>query len=264
MPTYNSENTLPVYLSSIQKQTYPNIEIIIVDNLSKDNTVKIATEFNARIITCKSNMSKARNIGALNARGKYFWFMDSDMELPQRIVEKCVETIEQRNIDALIIPEKSKGNSIWAKCRALDKLAYLDDEHKLACRFMRCDVFEKLNGFDERLIAGEDYDFHLRLKQSNFKYAMVEDFIYHYEISSITRFLKKYFNYGKTMPFYVKKHPVAFIKQFFIFRKTYVRNYSIFWNNPSYVPYLILFKIVQYLVSLLGVICYYLKKSLVS
>ena len=63
IPTYNSEKTLAKCLESIKNQTYKNIEVIVVDKFSVDQTVENAKKFNAKIIQSSAEMSKARNIG---------------------------------------------------------------------------------------------------------------------------------------------------------------------------------------------------------
>ena len=71
IPTYNSSSWIESCLLSIQKQSYPSIEVIIVDNFSKDDTIDIATKFNAIIINKKSERAIARNVGIKHANGKY-------------------------------------------------------------------------------------------------------------------------------------------------------------------------------------------------
>ncbi|MGY4884125.1 MAG: glycosyltransferase family 2 protein, partial [Nanobdellota archaeon] len=63
IPTYNSEGTLKQCLEKVKEQTYKNIEIIIIDSYSKDKTLEIAKEFNAKIIMCKGKLLEARILG---------------------------------------------------------------------------------------------------------------------------------------------------------------------------------------------------------
>ena len=110
IPTYNSEKTLEKCLKSIRRQTYRNLEIIVVDKFSKDRTVEIAKRFRAKIIQDYGERARAKNIGLKNAKGKYVSFVDSDMELSKDVVKECVELMEKDDkIGGTIIPERSVG-----------------------------------------------------------------------------------------------------------------------------------------------------------
>lgn len=85
MPVYNREKTLKRAIDSVLSQTYTNLELIIVDDGSTDNSVKIVEEYDdqrIKLICEKLNggANKARNIGIANASGEYIAFQDSDDE----------------------------------------------------------------------------------------------------------------------------------------------------------------------------------------
>jgi len=118
IPTYNSEKTLEKCLKSIRRQTYRNLEIIVVDKFSKDRTVEIAKRYGARIIYDEGERTRAKNIGLKKAKGKYVLFVDSDMELSKDVVEECVELAEKNNkVGGIIIPERFVGDGFWVKVR---------------------------------------------------------------------------------------------------------------------------------------------------
>ena len=94
--TRNSDKTLEKCLQSIKNQRYKNIEIIIVDQESEDNTLPIAKKFGVRIFSSPKSLfyngpSRSRNIGAKNAYGEIFYHLDSDMELSENIISESVE-----------------------------------------------------------------------------------------------------------------------------------------------------------------------------
>ena len=85
MPVYNRENYLPAALESILKQTYPNYELIAVDDGSIDSSCAIlksfADQFDGRLTIIRQENkgpSYARNRGIQAARGEYIAFLDSD------------------------------------------------------------------------------------------------------------------------------------------------------------------------------------------
>ena len=84
IPCYNVAKTLPRTLNSVREQSYKNLEIIIVNDGSKDNTLEVATKYatidpRIRLITQdNSGVSVARNNGLRNANGEYIMFLDAD------------------------------------------------------------------------------------------------------------------------------------------------------------------------------------------
>lgn len=252
-PSYNSAETIETLLSSIRRQTYPNIEIIVVDNFSSDGTEEISKKYTGMVISHKSERSEARNIGVKHATGKYVFFLDSDLELTSFIVERCVDACERQHLDGVIIPEKSKGNTFWAKCRNFEKAAYLNDKHKMSVLFMRKAAFEAVGGYDVNLVAGEDYDFNVRFSDAGYRSKMISEYMYHHETISFANILRKSYHYGKTMPRYIEKRPKGFIDQFFPLRKSYFQVNCGYTVSFSCVIGLVIMKVAQYFAALVGV-----------
>ena len=95
-PIYNRERFILRFLKSIQYQNFKNIEIILVDDCSLDNSVKIIEEVknqDERIILIKNKRNKgtfiARNIGVLSAKGKYLILPDPDDIISKNILSFC-------------------------------------------------------------------------------------------------------------------------------------------------------------------------------
>ena len=84
VPVYNSEKYVSVCIESILKQTYQNIEVILVDDGSTDESGKVCDEFEqadhrVRVFHKKNGgVSSARNLGIEKCRGRYVTFIDSD------------------------------------------------------------------------------------------------------------------------------------------------------------------------------------------
>lgn len=96
LPVYNVDRFLAQCLTSILKQTYKNLEIIIVDDGSTDNSGKIADDFSLKdprinVLHCENRgVSVARNIGIENATGEFISFIDSDDYLENDFVEYMI------------------------------------------------------------------------------------------------------------------------------------------------------------------------------
>lgn len=105
IPVYNTEKYVREAVDSIRKQTIKELEIIIVNDGSTDNSQQIIDELAAedsRIRTYtlpKKGVSMARNTGIANARGKYIYFMDSDDLLEEDALKLCYAKCEQEQLD---------------------------------------------------------------------------------------------------------------------------------------------------------------------
>ncbi len=104
IPTYNREKTIKRAVLSVLNQTYEDIEIIIVDDNSSDNTERcIRTIEDARIQYYRLENNKgacyARNYGINKAKGEYIAFQDSDDEWEKEKLEKQLDILKRNNID---------------------------------------------------------------------------------------------------------------------------------------------------------------------
>lgn len=107
VPVYNVEQYLKRCISSLLKQSYSNIEIILVDDGSPDNCGILCDELakgDSRIkVIHKTNggLSSARNAGIQIATGKYITFVDSDDWIAESIYEKCIRIFEAYQCDVV-------------------------------------------------------------------------------------------------------------------------------------------------------------------
>ncbi|MFB9974391.1 bifunctional glycosyltransferase family 2 protein/CDP-glycerol:glycerophosphate glycerophosphotransferase [Allobacillus sp. SKP2-8] len=104
VPFYNTEEYLNECIKSITYQTYPNLEIILVDDCSTDNSKKIAEDFrkiDSRIkITynqIRSGVGKSRNIGIKKANGDFIYFVDSDDYIHHNAIKRLVDVVEEKD-----------------------------------------------------------------------------------------------------------------------------------------------------------------------
>lgn len=105
VPVYKVEKYLKRCINSLQNQTLKDIEIILVDDGSPDNCPEMCVEFakyDSRIkVIHKKNggLSSARNVGLLNAVGKYVGFVDSDDDVELTMFERLYQIAEQEQVD---------------------------------------------------------------------------------------------------------------------------------------------------------------------
>ena len=112
LPVYNAQNHLARCVGSICAQTYRSIEIIILNDGSKDQSLPVCEEFRQKdprillVDKANSGVSDTRNLGLKLASGKYVEFVDSDDYLDPDFTERLVAAAEENEADFVIAPYK--------------------------------------------------------------------------------------------------------------------------------------------------------------
>jgi glycosyltransferase involved in cell wall biosynthesis len=234
IPTYNEEKNVGRLLLSIKSQSYKNIEVIVVDDQSTDNTVAISKKYGACVFPRKhAERSVQRNFGALKSTGKYLVFLDADMELTKDIVADWIKTVEAGNYKLLIIPERTVGNNYIAKIRNFEREMYMGDFTIEVARLFDRKVFFEFGGYDLKLTGPEDYDLPYRISKK-YEIGRSSKYILHHEIdTTLAKLLKRKYYYAKKGAIYAKKHPELISKQGnLLFRKAYLKNWKKFIKKP--------------------------------
>jgi glycosyltransferase involved in cell wall biosynthesis len=170
IPTYNEEKDIEDCLKSLNSQSIEPIEIIIVDDGSTDDTVKIAKKYKVKIL--KQNHQgpgAARNLGAKNASGNILIFIDADMTFDKDYLKNLTKPILE-NKDKKIIGTthdyeiatntNNVWSSLWGKIRISKDIA-----HTITIfRAIRKDKFLELGGFDPKYGYADDQTFWFKYK----------------------------------------------------------------------------------------------------
>lgn len=208
--TRNSARTLEACLASVRAQTYPDVELIVVDNRSTDRTAEVASVYADRVLVGGPERSAQRNAGAAVASGEFLVFIDYDMLLPRELARELVESFRHRSdVQALVLPERSFGEGFWARCRALEKELYLGVASVEAARAFRRSAFFTAGGYDERIHGGgEDWDLPERIADAGGRIGRISAVVRHDEGRLTLRGdLAKKLYYGRTFRRYATKHP---------------------------------------------------------
>jgi uncharacterized membrane protein/GT2 family glycosyltransferase len=256
IPTYNSAATLERCLESLQAQTYPHIEVIVVDNFSEDGTYEIAVKM-VSVIQAGPERSAQVNAGAREARGDFLYRIDGDMLLENNVIQACVEAIQSQDLDAIAVPNRSQGEGFWPRVRTLERDTYLDDPLIVAARFWKRTVFEAVGGMDEGLFAWEDYDLHNRLVEAGYRIGRVTALEFHLgEATNLWAYAAQSFYYAPSVARYLLKHPGRGVKQLSPLRTSYLRHWRMLAGQPMLTAGLVLLKLVQYTSAAFGVVAY--------
>jgi GT2 family glycosyltransferase len=168
--TWNRREELAKSLESAAGQSYPNVEIVVVDNASTDGTSALVRERfpQALLIRSYKNLGcpSGRNLGFANCKGKYVYMLDDDGWLERDALEMAVrraESDERLGVVTTQIREVEGDGMVRTRPLGLTQPAYLSSFIG-CCSLIRRDVFEKLGGFaDDFFRQGEEEDFAIRM-----------------------------------------------------------------------------------------------------
>lgn len=258
--TYNSGKTLRDTLESIEKQSYKNIEILISDGYSKDNSVAIAKEFKAKV-NFADKLGDARYQNYTNSKGKYIFSVDSDQILDGKLIERCVEECETKNKNALIIAEESiiKGTGFLEKLIAYDKWLIhqtksINPTFGTACpRFFERKLLQEVS-WPKGISIFDDTILYAQILENGGKVEYISDqFIRHKEVTSWITFIKKFYRYGKGYLKAFKENPST-IAAHSLPRQSYFSKAAL--SKPHYFLGLIILYSVKSFSAFLGALSY--------
>ena len=181
VPSYNSAKFLPETISSVLNQSYTNLELIIVDDGSTDNTSEVVNSYlsDSRCVYIKkanAGVSLARNDGAKIAKGSYIAFLDADDLLLEESIKEKVKVLDAMpeiglvHSDVKLIDER--GNYLGKEMTGLTgKNSHVDILLWNECvipapssnAIMRKAVFDEVGGYDPLFSTAADQDFLIRV-----------------------------------------------------------------------------------------------------
>ncbi|MEK7533820.1 MAG: glycosyltransferase family A protein [Patescibacteria group bacterium] len=258
--SFNSRRTIEKCLLSIKKQTYPNLEIIVVDGLNynplEQKQCKAIIGKYATYYQDGPERSIQRNKGINEAKGEFILVIDQDMYLTENVIKDCYAMILSGNYIALTIPEVSIGVGYWTQCVAFERhiTTFLEEGMNECCRFFRKKDALAINGFDPAIVGVEDSDFHYRMKMKG-KIGKIKEFIYHDEgkTSFFGRIKKKYY-YSKAFRMYLRRYPDIAAAQFFPIKKAYIKHFGLLLKHPFLTAGFILLRTGEVLAGFFGII----------
>lgn len=181
IPTYNSEKYIEECINSVLIQTYENIEIIISDNNSEDDTIEIIKKMklnNLKLHKNKINLGMVENFNIVSklATGKYIKFLSSDDKLNKNSLEKSINAFHQNENVVLVSTAKSiidlNSNIIFKKISNLNTGIYKGSKitkkilyssrnpvGEPSASLIKREAFEKVGGFKSPFPMTLDIDF---------------------------------------------------------------------------------------------------------
>jgi rhamnosyltransferase len=241
IPTLNAEPRLEQMLTILNRQTIP-LEVVIIDSLSIDNTITIAENLKAKVISLEKkdfNHGATRNAAALHTEGDIMVFMTQDaLPLDEHCIECLVRPLEADSIAAVygrqIPSEDAMPTEQFARLFNYPEKPIIKNREQIqemgiktfffsnVFSAIRRKEFEKLGGFPENVIMFEDMLFAAKLIEQGYKIAYVpEAKVVHSHDYSLTQQLRRYYQAGVSFqrnPWFMcyagsNKEGVAFLKE---------------------------------------------------
>ncbi len=196
IPALNEEKYLPELLTCLKNQSYKDFEVIIVDGDSDDKTTEVVNQFKKflkiRVINSKKrNVSFQRNLGLENSGQENILFLDADTKLDDYFIENSLKEIKSKNLKiagARLYPDSKNylDRLFFSLFRIYSALLHKYIGLNGCCIFTLKSLHKKINGFDESIKVGEDYDYTKRLGKFS-EISLLNTKIY----TSVRRFEKK-------------------------------------------------------------------------
>ncbi len=214
VPTRDNLRTIEACLRSVLAQTYPAVQLIVVDNFSADGTWEIAGRLADVVLRGGPERSAQRNLGIEKADGSWVLWLDSDMILPPHSVQAAIDTAAATGADGVALPERTIGEGFWTACRALERECYLDQPWLHNPRLVRRDLLTGDRGFDPRMSGPEDADLRMRMRAAGHRIALAPVVVDHDEGRlTVTEVMRKRYYYGRSIPAFAQAHDGAVAAQ---------------------------------------------------
>ena len=227
VPIYNAAEFLPTVITSLLNQTRHDIEILLINDCSTDNTCQLCAEYTKMDDRVHSwnfqthkGVSEARNFGMRNAKGRYISFVDADDWLEPDMIDYMVNLIEYEKADISTCSIFKEYNGITKKKKPFDNQVFYDwksviDEINydgkidvfLFDKLFRRDLLEDI-WFSKEVTIGEDYRFLMKVllkkpvvvygNERKYHYRQRRDSASHCGFSTPRSVLTNIYNYQKT------------------------------------------------------------------
>lgn len=220
VPIYNSKNELERCLISLLSQDYPqdNYEVIVVDDGSNDNSLKLVEKFTVLLIRHNHNKgpAAARNTGISFAKGRLLLFLDSDCIVRRNWISSHVAVHKKREKEykdtvcvggPILLPDKvnnfieiSDYYSSWYEQPRIKReltFEYLPTTNLS----IKKEIIDKIGGFKEELKCGEDIEYGIRLRKNGYNLEFEQKIeVFHYGRKNFRDYLSHHYNWGYFAP----------------------------------------------------------------
>lgn len=203
LPTYKRAHLLKQAIDSVLAQTHANLELIVVDDNSPDDTAQVVAAFHDPRIRYVRNdpnlkLPRALNRGFSLARGDYLTWTSDDNLLAPTAIERMVAALTQGDFDFvyadywLFSEQDADGNPIAPQHDRLpDTLRLEKGNHIGACFLYTRRLYEVVGDYDPELFLVEDYDYFLRAAKQ-FRFTHIAEPLYYFRRDDATLYVSRF------------------------------------------------------------------------
>ena len=209
IPTLNEESNIGACVGAFAPFVRTGrVEVIVVDNHSTDRTRDLATAAGARVLVEGPERCRQRNCGWQASVAPYVMFVDADMIVPPETTDEILSLLSPTrpdHPDALYVREVRTGRGLRLAARNFERSFY-DGTCIDAFRVVARRLLEATGGYDENLVACEDWDMDRRLLTAGATTAITKGHLVHNEAKQdLGKFLKKKAYYSTSVAAYRAK-----------------------------------------------------------
>lgn len=207
IPTRNEAENIVSCISAFRSRLAGGeVEVIVVDNASDDATPDLARRLGVRVFAQGPERCAQRNRGWREAAGDYVMFVDADMIVPEETLAEILARIAKPDApDALYVRETRMGQGLRIAARNFERSFYNATAID-GLRVIRRDKLAAVGGYDENLVACEDWDLDRRLIAAGVSTGLTDRALIHNERRlTLSRHLAKKRYYSQTMGLYRRK-----------------------------------------------------------
>ncbi len=216
IPIYNRPNEIDELLDSLIKQTYPNFEVLVIEDGSSERCENIISKYENKLnvqyfFKENSGQGFSRNFGFEKAKGDYFIVFDSDCLIPDHYFQSVEDFLNVNAADAFGGPDKAHDSftpmqkaisysmtSVFTTGGIRGNKKHYGKFHPRSFNMgISQEVYEKAGGYKITRM-GEDLEFSMRIIKSGFKTALIpEAYVYHKRRTSLAQFYKQLHFFGR-------------------------------------------------------------------
>lgn len=181
---YNYARFLPEAIDSALAQTHPAVEVIVIDDGSRDDSLAVASGFDVTVLAQENQgVCAARNNAAAVAHGEYILFLDADDMLYPDSVARLLARLKSAPPDAGYAYGQMEyfdtRTGLFAS-REFDTRALAKDNYICVTTLIRKEAFDRVGGFDRGFTLREDWELYVRLLHAGYRGAFLPEPILRY------------------------------------------------------------------------------------
>jgi len=233
IPTYNSSSFIKRSIQSVLNQTFTDWELLVVDDCSTDDTIKIVDEFiknDSRIKLFKTPSNSGgpatpKNIGLKNAQGEYVAFLDHDDEWFLKKLEKQLKFFETSKnkklgfVACFFFIKNNTTNKILSQYKnfyqgnIIEILARKNFIVTSSCVLVKLKAIKEAGEFDKLFKVSDDWDMWLRISALGYEFDFVPEYLLNYFVHNKNAcYGNENFNETKEFVNFYEKHQELFLK----------------------------------------------------